>query len=82
MAVTKVFASLARIQAQLNQDRYLTGDQFTEADLRLFSTLDRFDAAYHNAFKCNIRRLIDRPQPVGLCARDLPDAGAGWNGQF
>ena len=34
---------------------------FTEADLRLFPTLARFDVAYHYAFKCNLRRIVDCP---------------------
>ena len=37
------------------------GEAFTEADIRLFPTLARFDVAYHYAFKCNIRRLMDYP---------------------
>ncbi|MEM9013115.1 MAG: glutathione S-transferase C-terminal domain-containing protein [Pseudomonadota bacterium] len=58
-AVQQVFAALDEIDAQLGRTRYLTGEQFTEADLRLFPTLARFDVAYHYAFKCNIRRLAD-----------------------
>jgi putative glutathione S-transferase len=42
--------------------RWLCGDRYTEADLRLFPTLARFDVAYHYAFKCNIRRLTDYPR--------------------
>ncbi|MFV2001989.1 MAG: glutathione S-transferase family protein [Paracoccaceae bacterium] len=60
-AVAQVFETLDRIEAQLAQTRWLTGEVFTEADLRLFPTLARFDVAYHYAFKCNIRRLIDYP---------------------
>jgi putative glutathione S-transferase len=60
-AVTEVFAALDEIDAQLGRTRYLCGDIFTEADLRLFPTLARFDVAYHYAFKCNIRRLTDYP---------------------
>ncbi len=56
-----VFATLDAIEAQLAQTRYLCGARFTEADLRLFPTLARFDVAYHGAFKCNKRRLIDYP---------------------
>ena len=60
-AVAEVFAALDGIEAHLATHRYLCGDRFTEADLRLFPTLARFDVAYHYAFKCNIRRLSDYP---------------------
>jgi len=60
-AVATLFAALDEIEAQLGRTRYLTGDRFTEADLRLFPTLARFDVAYHYAFRCNIRRLMDYP---------------------
>jgi len=39
----------------------LLGDQLSEADIRLFTTLVRFDAVYHGHFKCNIRRIVDYP---------------------
>ena len=51
------------------------GDRVTEADWRLFTTLLRFDPVYHGHFKCNLRRLVDYPQSVGLHARALPVAG-------
>lgn len=60
-AVAEVFATLDRIEAHLAEADWLVGNAFTEADLRLFPTLARFDVAYHYAFKCNIRRLIDYP---------------------
>jgi len=60
-AVLQVFATLDEIGAHLSDSRYLMGDTFTEADIRLFPTLARFDVAYHYAFKCNIRRLMDYP---------------------
>ena len=60
-AVAEVFETLDRIETQLADTLWLTGDSFTEADLRLFPTLARFDVAYHYAFKCNIRRLVDYP---------------------
>ena len=59
--VADVFATLEKIEMQLSKTRYLCGDQFTEADLRLFPTLARFDVAYHYAFKCNLYRLVDYP---------------------
>lgn len=58
-AAWEVFATLDAIDACLSQSRYLTGDRITEADLRLFPTLARFDVAYHYAFRCNLKRLAD-----------------------
>ncbi|MEO1536852.1 MAG: glutathione S-transferase C-terminal domain-containing protein [Pseudomonadota bacterium] len=60
-AVAKVFKTLDDIEAHLANHEWLAGETFTEADLRLFPTLARFDVAYHYAFKCNIRRLSDYP---------------------
>lgn len=60
-AFEDVFATLDAIEAQLSTSDWLTGDRFTEADLRLFPTLARFDVAYHYAFKCNLRRISDYP---------------------
>lgn len=61
VAVREVFQALDEIEVHLATHRYLCGDRFTEADIRLFPTLARFDVAYHGAFKCNLRRLIDYP---------------------
>jgi len=58
-AVITLFDTLDALDAHLATNRYLMGDRLTEADLRLFPTLARFDVAYHYAFKCNIRRLMD-----------------------
>ena len=60
-AVAGVFATFDQLEQRLANNRYLLGDQLTEADWRLFPTLVRFDAAYYGAFKCNIRRLMDYP---------------------
>jgi len=60
-AVDTLFATLDQLEARLTTRRYLLGDRLTEADWRLFPTLVRFDAAYHGAFKCNLRRLVDYP---------------------
>ncbi|MBO21736.1 MAG: glutathione-dependent reductase [Rhodospirillaceae bacterium] len=60
-AVRDVFATLDRLETHLENNRYLCGERFTEADVRLFPTLIRFDVAYYGAFKCNLRRLIDYP---------------------
>jgi glutathionyl-hydroquinone reductase len=55
----KLFAALDEIEARLSRQRWLAGDRFTEADLRLFPTLVRFDTVYYVLFKCNRRRLVD-----------------------
>ncbi len=60
-AVAEVFETLGAIEAHLADHAWLAGERITEADLRLFPTLARFDVAYHYAFKCNIRRLVDYP---------------------
>ena len=55
-----VFAMLDELEARLADGRpFLTGKTFTEADIRLFVTLIRFDAAYFGLFKCNRQRLAD-----------------------
>lgn len=69
-AVAEVFATLDQIENQVAQTRYLTGPALSEADIRLFPTLARFDVAYHSAFKCNLRRLIDYPN-LWAYARDI-----------
>ena len=58
-AFDEVFATLDDLDERLATRRYLTGEKLTEADLRLFPTLVRFDVAYYGAFKCNKRRLVD-----------------------
>ncbi|UJW77552.1 glutathione S-transferase family protein [Rhizobium sp. SL42] len=59
-AFADVFSMLDGLETRLdNQGPYLFGDRLTEADVRLFVTLVRFDAAYHGLFKCNLRRLAD-----------------------
>jgi glutathionyl-hydroquinone reductase len=60
-AFAEVFAMLDSLEARLAAGKgpYLFGEALTEADIRLFVTLVRFDAAYHGIFKCNLRRLAD-----------------------
>lgn len=55
----KLFAVLDQLETRLGQRRWLVGDRFSEADLRLFPTLLRFDTVYYVLFKCNRRRLTD-----------------------
>jgi len=59
--VMALFDSLARMEQRLGQQRYLAGEWLTEADIRLFTTLVRFDAVYHGHFKCNLKRIEDYP---------------------
>lgn len=58
-AVDAVFTSLERLEQILGQHRYLTGNQLTEADIRLWTTLVRFDPVYVTHFKCDKRRISD-----------------------
>ncbi|WP_044561437.1 glutathione S-transferase family protein [Azospirillum sp. B4] len=58
-AITPLFETLDWLDDRLATRRFLTGDHVTEADIRLFTTLARFDAVYVGHFKCNIRRIAD-----------------------
>ncbi|MGQ4510971.1 glutathione S-transferase C-terminal domain-containing protein [Streptomyces sp. DW26H14] len=69
-AYRAVFGRLAALSERLADRRYLMGDTITEADIRLFSTLVRFDAVYHGHFKCN-RYKISEDRVLWGYARDL-----------
>lgn len=69
-AVSRLFAALDRAESILARRRYLCGDTLSEADIRLFVTLVRFDAVYVAHFKCNIRRIVDYPNLWGF-TRDI-----------
>ncbi|MDR2629731.1 MAG: glutathione S-transferase C-terminal domain-containing protein [Spirochaetaceae bacterium] len=60
-ACEKVFIRLDELEKRLAKGRYLFGDRLTDSDIRLYVTLARFDAAYYNAFRVNLRRLRDYP---------------------
>ena len=60
-ALIPLFETLDWLEERLGQSRFLVGDALTEADIRLFTTLVRFDAVYNGHFKCNIRRIVDYP---------------------
>jgi len=60
-----LFDALDWVEGILKNNRYLAGDQITEADWRLFTTLVRFDAVYHGHFKCNKQKLTDYPAISG-----------------
>jgi len=69
-AYARLFAALDRLSERLEGQRYLVGDTITEADVRLFTTLVRFDAVYHGHFKCNRSKLTEMPV-LWAYARDL-----------
>lgn len=69
-AYNRLFAKLDELEERLEHNRFLLGDYVTEADIRLYVTLARFDVAYYSAFKANKYRLIDYPNLWGY-ARDL-----------
>jgi glutathionyl-hydroquinone reductase len=69
-AYDALFARLDWLEDRLRHRRYLCGDRLTEADIRLFTTLVRFDAVYHGHFKCNRNKLTELPV-LWAYARDL-----------
>jgi putative glutathione S-transferase len=60
-AVGPLFDTLDWLESRLTRQRFLMGAALTEADIRLFTTLIRFDAVYHGHFKCNRARIVDYP---------------------
>lgn len=64
-AYDRLFNTLDMLEEHLSKQRYLVGNQITEADWRLFTTLVRFDAVYYNHFKTNKKRLIEYPNLWG-----------------
>lgn len=69
-AVTALFETLEDLEQRLGENRYLLGNVLTEADLRLWTTLLRFDAVYVTHFKCDRKRIADYPNLSGLL-RDI-----------
>jgi putative glutathione S-transferase len=69
-AYNSLFARLDWLSDRLSNQRYLVGDTITEADIRLWPTLVRFDAVYHGHFKCNRNKLTEMPV-LWAYARDL-----------
>ena len=65
-----LFSTLSALEERLLRRRYLLGGSITEADVRLYPTLARFDAVYYTHYKCNLNRLVDYPGLWGY-ARDL-----------
>src|SRR5690606_13116371 len=73
-AVLPLFDTLDGLEQRLPGAQWLVGDPITEADIRLLTTLVRFDPVYHGHFKCNLRRIIDYPALRAFIARmmDVP----------
>ena len=69
-AFERLFTALDWLEERLADRRYLMGEAITEADVRLFTTLVRFDPVYHGHFKCNRNKLSEMPNLWGY-ARDL-----------
>ena len=69
-AFDRLFNELEQAERCLSQQRYLAGNEITEADWRLFTTLIRFDAVYVGHFKCNLKRIDDYPN-LSNYLRDL-----------
>ena len=74
-AVVPLFETLDALERRLSAGDWLVGDQMTEADIRLFTTLVRFDPVYHGHFKCNVRRIQDYPALEAFLERMLAVPG-------
>jgi len=72
--IIPLFEALDWLEERLSGQRYLVGDKLTEADIRLFTTLVRFDPVYVGHFKCNIRMLKDYPN-LWAYTRDIYQTG-------
>ena len=70
LAYDRLFARLDALSERLATRRFLMGERITEVDVRLFTTLVRFDAVYHGHFKCNRNKLTEDPV-LWAYARDL-----------
>ena len=82
VAYDRLWTALDWLEERLADRRYLMGDRLTEADVRLFTTLARFDAVYHGHFKCNRNKLTEMPV-LWAYARDLfQTPGFGDNTDF
>jgi glutathionyl-hydroquinone reductase len=77
-----LFARLDTLETRLSDRRYLMGDRLTEADVRLFTTLVRFDAVYHNHFKCNRNKLTEMPNLWAYARRLFQTDGFGSTVDF
>ena len=81
-AYDRLWTAMDWLEERLSRQRYLMGDAITESDVRLYTTLARFDAVYHGHFKCNRVKLTELPHLWGY-ARDLfQTPGFGDNTDF
>lgn len=80
-AVRPLFDTLDWLDQRLQDSQWLVADTFTEADIRLFTTLIRFDPVYFGHFKCNVRRVVDYPALHRFVARMMarPEIAATVN---
>lgn len=69
-SVIPLFETLEKLESLLSDKRFLLGDKLTEADIRLFPTLVRFDSVYVSHFKCSLKRIVDYPNLWGY-TRDI-----------
>jgi len=70
-AVKPLFESLDRLEKILDGKEYLVGNRLTEADVRLFTTIVRFDPVYHGHFKCNIGSIRHNYPNINLWLKRL-----------
>ncbi|WP_207538938.1 glutathione S-transferase family protein [Sabulicella rubraurantiaca] len=81
-AVGPLFETLDWLEERLSGQRSLVGGRLTEADLRLWTTLARFDAVYVTHFRCNLRRLVDYPNLWAYARRLYAQPGFGETTNF
>lgn len=81
-AASELFESLDWLEERLDGRDWLVGERLTEADIRLFTTLVRFDAVYHGHFKCNLRRIVDYPRLHAFLTRMLALPGVAATVDF
>ncbi|MGY0799584.1 glutathione S-transferase family protein [Lysobacter sp. A286] len=81
-AVRPLFETLDWLEERLSTRNWLVGDLMTEADIRLFTTLVRFDPVYHGHFKCNLRRIADYPALHAFTVRMMEVPGVGETVHF
>jgi putative glutathione S-transferase len=81
-AYDALFARLDELEKRLTDREYLLGDSLTEVDIRLFTTLVRFDAVYHGHFKCNRQKLTEFPNLWAYARRLYQRPGFGETVDF